>query len=132
MPDLEENFVEAKVGSRPAPVLVVEDEKGIRDTIQFALEFEGYEVFAAGNGQEALHALQRIPKPGLILLDLMMPVMDGWGFIEEVKKQEAFAAIPVVAVSACSDQAKSIRVREVISKPVDLDALCLTVRKWCG
>lgn len=112
-------------------VLVVEDEEVIRDTFRLALELEGYHVHTAGNGREALDLLARIPPPCLILLDLMMPVMNGWEFVEKVQKDAALDSIPIVIVSAYGEQAKAIRAKGVLPKPVDLRILVETVEKWC-
>jgi CheY-like chemotaxis protein len=90
-------------------VLVVEDEDVIRETFGLALELEGYKVFTAANGKEALDLLSKIPAPCLILLDLMMPVMNGWEFIEAVQKDASLSTIPVVVVTAYGDQAKKIQ-----------------------
>ncbi len=85
------------------PVLVVEDEPDIRDLMVAILESEGYTVRAAADGAEALAQLQLGNPPCVILLDLMMPVMDGWTFCREKQKFPELAAIPVVVVSAVSN-----------------------------
>lgn len=118
--------------SQAAPVLVVEDEQVIRETLTLALEIEGYQVVAAANGREGLARLAAIPKPCLILLDLMMPVMNGWEFMEEIKKTPAFAHIPIVVVTAFSEKARTIKEHTVLPKPVDLTVLYKTIEKWCG
>src|SRR5580692_3619591 len=82
-------------------ILVVEDDEVIRGTIMEILEEEGYSSMGAQNGKEALTMLAAAKKlPGLILLDLMMPVMDGWSFRDEQKKNRFFSEIPVVVVTA--------------------------------
>ena len=112
-------------------VLVVEDDQSIRDLLKIALELDGYEVSTAENGQIALDLLPQMPKPCLILLDLMMPVMDGWAFAAKLEKDVVLATIPVVIVSAFSDKGKDIKAKAFIKKPVDLEALFLVVKKWC-
>src|SRR5579864_3307066 len=102
-------------------ILVVEDDLDIREGIQEILEDEGYEVFTAGNGQEALDLLRTIPTPGLILLDLMMPVMDGHQFLELFREQAAYALVPVVVVSA--GITVEPRIAGFIKKPFDTAAL---------
>jgi CheY-like chemotaxis protein len=119
-------------GGRSKIILVVEDDEGIRETLKFALELDGYKVSTAANGQEGIELLQTIPKPGLILLDLMMPVMDGWGFIAALEKDMAFSTIPVVVVSAFADKAKTIRAAEIITKPMNFEHLMEVVKKYCG
>lgn len=112
-------------------ILVIEDDPGIRETFKFALTLEGYNVLTAGNGKEGLDLLPTIPKPGLILLDLMMPVMNGWEFLEEIKKDSSLSSIPIVVVTAFADKSKTIQVQEVINKPVTLDTLYKVVKHWC-
>lgn len=129
---------EAQSGPAPSPhrkcrsILVVEDESSIRETLRFALEMEGYTVFTASNGQEGIDLLATIPKPCMILLDLMMPVMDGWGFVEAIEKDLLLTSIPVVVVTAFSDKLKTVKARDVIKKPVDLDALSKVAQQWCA
>lgn len=113
-------------------ILVVEDETSIRETLRYALEMEGYSVYTAANGQEGIDLLANIPKPCLILLDLMMPVMDGWGFVEAIDKDTLLTNIPVVVVTAFSDKLKTVKAWGVIRKPVDLDALCEVAKQWCS
>lgn len=113
-------------------VLVVEDNKEIQDTLKVALEVEGYNVYTADNGKEALDTLAKIPTPCLILLDLMMPVMNGWEFVEEIGKDIMLSSIPVVVVSAFGDKKGTPKTEGYIQKPVDLDALLNTVSKHCG
>ena len=113
-------------------VLVIEDDEAIRETMQLALEMRGYRVVTASNGQEGIEVLGALPKPCLILLDLMMPVMDGWGFVTAIEHDPQLARIPVVVVTAFTKQAAKISARSVIAKPVPLDVLYDTVRTYCG
>jgi CheY-like chemotaxis protein len=113
-------------------ILIVEDDQSIRETFKLALEVEGYTVFTASNGKEGLELLPQMPRPCLILLDLMMPVMDGWGFVDALDKSVALASIPVVVVTAFNEKAKSIRAKQIIKKPVDLDLLFVIVKQYCG
>ena len=112
-------------------VLVVEDDEEIRNLIKLALELEGYKVFTAENGQIGLDVLRQIPRPCLILLDLMMPIMNGWAFVEGLEKDMKLATIPVVVVSAFTEVEKPIASKGFIKKPVDLDKLFEIVRNWC-
>jgi CheY-like chemotaxis protein len=112
--------------------LIVEDDEGIRETLRFALELEQYEVFTAANGHEGLQQLSQIPRPNLILLDLMMPVMNGWEFADALEKDMLLMTIPVVLVTAYGDRADSIRAHGVVKKPVDLDSLLQTVESVCA
>ena len=95
------------------------------------LEMEGYHVVTAADGREGLERLSRLPEPGLVLLDLMMPVMNGWEFLEAVKRTK-YAKIPIVIVTAYADQAGPTTCVGMIGKPIKLDALLNVVRKWCG
>ncbi len=119
----------AAVSEHSASVLLVEDDKDIRDAVSAVLEAEGYTVITAGNGQEALAALER-GQPCVVLLDLMMPVMNGWDFMEEVKKTRRLADLPVVVVSAYSER-KAEGVRRVLKKPLDVNQLLAAVADYC-
>lgn len=110
-------------------ILVIEDDANIRDVLQLALNFEGYKVVTAKNGKEGLELLSKIPHPGLILLDLMMPVMNGWEFVEAFRKKIEFKDIPVVVVSAYSERARAIECAEFVLKPLELETLLLAVKK---
>jgi CheY-like chemotaxis protein len=115
-------------------VLVVEDDPDIRATICEALEDNGYATVGAGNGVEALEYLRTAPdRPCLILLDLMMPVMDGHTFRTEQRSDAALAGIPVVVISAYRDVEKHANelAADFLAKPVRLDALLETARKHC-
>ncbi len=81
------------------PVLVVEDDPSVREIIRRALSLEGLKVLEAANGMEALARLSESP-PSLILLDLMMPELDGFGFIEELRRNDEWSKIPVVVLTA--------------------------------
>jgi CheY-like chemotaxis protein len=118
--------------AQPKTVLIVEDDEGIRETFRFALELENYTVFTAANGQIGFELLATIPKPCVILLDLMMPVMDGWGFVDVIGKDVSFVEIPIVVISAFADKAKTIRAQRVLEKPVDLNTLSQIVNQYCG
>ena len=113
-------------------VLIIDDEEGIRETLQLALEFEGYDVHTAANGEEGLEVLDQIRRPCVILLDLMMPVMNGWEFAVAIAKSELHKSIPVVVVSAFDTQAQGLPVRSVLKKPIDLSTLLDTVHHWCA
>jgi CheY-like chemotaxis protein len=113
-------------------VLIIEDDHGIRDALRMCLEFEGYKVFAAENGKEGLELLRKISPPGLILLDLLMPVMDGWEFMERVKQEISLSSIPIAIVTAYADRAHGIQGKEIVRKPVDFDALRVLVARHCG
>ena len=112
--------------AQPAHVLVVEDDRDLRDTVAAVLESEGYDVRCAENGAQAL-ALMHHGKPGAIVLDLTMPVMSGWELIDAVRADEALAHIPLVVLSATRAPAGVIH----LSKPVSLDDLVTTLERVC-
>jgi CheY-like chemotaxis protein len=105
-------------------VLLVEDNDDIREMMALALQLAGARVVCASNGREALSILQERRAPDIILLDLMMPVMNGWEFSAEVKRDDRLAQVPIVVISAMGELgAASLRPVDFIPKPVDLDRL---------
>jgi CheY-like chemotaxis protein len=113
-------------------VLLVEDDVDVREAVTDTLEDAGYQVMTARHGQEALDLLRtRDPRPCLILLDLMMPVMDGWQFRELQSKDPALAEIPVVALSAHGGL-HALGAADHLRKPVQLRALMDVVARFCG
>ena len=114
--------------------MIVEDDLDIRDALTQILEFEGYNVLSAENGQDALARLRDGEKPSLILLDLMMPVMDGWQFRVEQQKDANLNTIPVVIISADGrvyQKASAIGAVGYLKKPVELEVLLSTVERHC-
>ena len=113
-------------------ILVVEDNADIREAIVFALEAEGYVVKAALDGVDALEVLGSSPLPNLILLDMLMPRMNGWELVDALRQDPSAptARIPVVAVTATSDKVHRTPegLQGVLRKPFDLDALSATVK----
>jgi CheY-like chemotaxis protein len=117
-----------------ATVLVIEDDPDMRELERTALSCSGHEVVLAANGSEGLRALER-DRPCLILLDLMMPVMDGLTFLAERRRRGVATDIPVVCVSAGGAeivaQAMRLGARECVQKPADLGDLCERVERYC-
>ena len=114
-------------------MLVVDDQEAIRDTLQVALDDEGFTVECASNGREALDLIGRW-KPDVILLDLMMPVMDGWQFRVAQLQQDDLAAIPTVVCTARTDaEARAISMGAIayLRKPLDFDYLLDLVEAHC-
>jgi CheY-like chemotaxis protein len=111
------------------PVLVVDDERDLRETLCEVLESDGYTVLQAQNGKEAL-ALALQTEPCLILLDLMMPVMSGWQMMEALVEDGRLSSTPVVVVSASHDAPKTAQA--FLPKPFELDALLATVERFAG
>ncbi len=105
-------------------ILVVDDDRGIREALVEVLLSAGYRVSTAKNGEDALERLKAI-QPDLILLDLMMPVVDGWQFRDALRRNRTLADIPVIIISAVATQhASSLGdVAACLSKPFSIDAL---------
>jgi CheY-like chemotaxis protein len=116
-------------------VLIVEDNVDTRDSLAFLLRHEGYQVSTAANGQEALDRLRAGPRPGVILLDLLMPTMDGWEVSNRLGQDPALASIPVVVVSGvgdCPEKLASLHPAACLAKTADLATLLDTVRRHCA
>jgi CheY-like chemotaxis protein len=118
-----------------AGVLVVDDDDGIRAALAQALEEEGYLVSTAAHGGEALDYLRGAGrKPCMILLDIMMPVLDGRAFLELKRADASLADIPVVVVTAdgrALHDPVALDARAVLMKPISLDILLETVAQYC-
>ena len=113
-------------------VLIVDDDPDIRDSLREVLEDEGYEVATVANGREALdHLKASNPRPCVILLDLMMPVMDGWQFRKEQKQDPEIAGIPLVVITATGKRPVLIDAAELVMKPLDLERLLQAVERYC-
>ena len=115
---------------RPRRVLVVEDDTSIRDTLELALTVQGYEVATAANGRDAM-ALLRRGRPDLIVLDLMIPVMDGWNFRVE-QRRAGYDDVPVLVLTASRNAADSndaLGAAERLQKPFDLRHLLDTISR---
>lgn len=104
-------------------ILVVEDDFTIREALKEALEFEGYSVVTAENGQEGLEKIRETPKPCLVLLDLIMPVMGGRAFLDAVLADVTIAPIPVLMVAAQANSESCVGTTAFMKKPPDLDLL---------
>jgi CheY-like chemotaxis protein len=113
-------------------ILVVEDDKDLRDSLCEALELEGYQVVCVENGQAALRYLATGSRPCLILLDLMMPVMDGWTFRKELLKDPSLAAIPVIVMTAATPtRAGAIAAQVILHKPLHMGRVVDVVQEHC-
>jgi CheY-like chemotaxis protein len=111
-------------------VLVVEDHADLREMLAVLLETEGFAVETATNGVEALHVLER-GRPGLILLDLMMPVMSGDEFRRRQLADPRYRDVPVICMTAAHDgraRAERMLACEFFQKPIDFDSLITAVR----
>jgi two-component system chemotaxis response regulator CheY len=114
-------------------VLIVEDDEDLREMMAQILALEGFDTATATNGREALEYLKRDDAPQLILLDLMMPVMDGWEFQRERSRDPVLAGVPVVVLSALDEtRAVGAASHEFLKKPLDFDRLLQLVKAYCG
>ncbi len=120
------------MAERPARVLVVEDDTVIREAMLDALELDAYDARGVHDGAEALRLMDQW-SPDVILLDLMMPVLDAWGFRQEQRKQRKQLDVPVIIVSAGRDllaRTADLNPVAIIAKPFDLDVFLETVRRF--
>jgi len=112
-------------------VLLVEDEEELRESMRDALEMEGYDVVAATDGLDALERLEHIEHVCIVLLDLLMPRMDGWEFFEKFRARPELAAVPVIVHSSAPSRAPA-GVTKVLQKPLQIDRLLDVVREYCA
>lgn len=131
------SFTSSLLTTSAPRVLVVDDDEDLRAALADILEAEGYEVAVAADGQEALEVLreEHAPLPGLVLLDMMMPVMDGWEFCAHQKRDPKLAHVPVLVLSASADverAAAELGAQGYLRKPMDIDALLGAVARHLG
>src|SRR5215470_15975851 len=111
---------------RKGPILVIDDDLDLRETLADTLQDRGFEVITAANGLEALKLVRSMASPpSVILLDLMMPVMDGYGFLEERRKDPVLASIPLAIVTAGHgvDRNRLGNGAPIVRKPFDVPQL---------
>jgi CheY-like chemotaxis protein len=114
------------------PVLIVEDDADLRDMMAQLLSIEGFDAATVANGREALQYLQQGDRPDVILLDLMMPVMDGWEFRRQQQADPELAEVPVIVLSALDpNRARDLEADAFLKKPLDFDRLLQLVRQYC-
>ena len=111
------------------PILVVDDDPNILDVVSELLDMEGYPVATAANGAEALRMVEQ-QQPSLILLDMRMPVLDGWGFAKELKARGV--QLPILVMTAAQNArmwAEEIGAQGYVAKPFEVPALLDAVEK---
>lgn len=121
----------AQATSDRKTLLVVEDDEVIRETLAQLLEDQGYHVIATQHGREALEMLPLIPSPALVLMDLMMPVMNGWELLAALRQDARWAQLPVIILSAGGEAhgvTKDSRVR-FLKKPIRMASLLAAVQE---
>jgi CheY-like chemotaxis protein len=111
-------------------VLVIEDEHDLREMMRDALELNGYAVVTAENGQDALDKLSGIENLGLVILDLLMPVMNGWDFVEKMRERPELASVSVVVHSSAPSPAPP-GVTRILQKPLLFERLISVVSEYC-
>ena len=112
-------------------VFIIEDDVDTREMIAKFLELEGYHVELASNGRQALDRFNDGADACVILLDLMMPVMDGWQFRREQKLDADIAGIPLVVITATGKRPVLIDAAELVMKPLDLTQLFEAIARYC-
>jgi two-component system chemotaxis response regulator CheY len=124
------NPAKKQQAARKPLVMVVDDDDDIRDALSEVLSRMHYDVVVASHGLDALVQLHANVRPNVIVLDLMMPVMDGYQFVAEMRKHPAFGTIPVLVITAAGNarvEAAKMRVAGHIQKPFKLDELLATI-----
>jgi two-component system, OmpR family, response regulator MprA len=119
------------MSTRASKVLIVEDDEDLSAGLRQTLEEEGYTVETARDGIEALEALSRGEAPFIILLDLMMPRMDGWQFLSEWRDRGQATRIPIVLLSGVGAIPDAPGVADFLRKPVTAEKLLRCVRRYC-
>lgn len=114
-------------------VAIIEDDSEFRDMLRDLLEEQQYRVVAVANGAEALEALRGDVVPNVILLDVSMPVMDGFDFLRFRNEDPRLAAVPVVLVTnAKPHERPTIGVNVVVRKPIDIDEILFAIKRYCA
>jgi two-component system chemotaxis response regulator CheY len=113
-----------------AVVLIVDDDESIRETLALALQLGHHEAAAVSNGREALDWLEQHRLPRLILVDLMMPVMDGWQLLERLRQDDRLSRVPVVVITAFGRDLGSAGQYPILRKPIEFDDLLETVGRY--
>jgi len=111
---------------RAGPILIVDDDLDIREVLAETLEEQGFHVVTAPNGLDAIRLIRNMTTPpSIILLDLMMPIMDGYGFLEERQKDPLLSSIPVAIITAGHgvEHSRLANGSRIIPKPIDLPKL---------
>jgi CheY-like chemotaxis protein len=116
-------------------ILIVEDDSALREALAQVLSDEGYELLTARDGLEAVNCLKMGNRPDVILLDLSMPVVNGWEFRMFQKRDPELATIPVILITAGGYSREEVAWLEpsaLIAKPIDLDLLLADIRRFCA
>lgn len=121
------------MGVGNCPLLLVEDDPELRHALAELLAYEGYTVALVADGSEALAYLRGRARPGLILLDLELPVMDGRSVIQQITADPELSKIPMVALSVdeiTEPEIAALSVKALLKKPVFVETFLATVGEW--
>jgi CheY-like chemotaxis protein len=122
----------AREAAKRCLVAIIEDDSEFRNMLRELLEEEQYRVVAVSNGAEALDTLRGETLPNVILLDVSMPVMDGFDFLRVRNDDPQLAAVPVVLVTnAKPHERPTIGVSDVVRKPIDIDEILFAIKRYC-
>lgn len=124
-------------------ILIIEDNKEIQSSLKLALTSEGFIVSTANNGKEGMEELEHMLSPCVIILDLMMPIMNGWEFLDKLNALNTFSKIPIIILSALADKSSSLKdslgdkslnlnIQEFFQKPIDLNSFLDSIHKNCA
>jgi len=114
-------------------ILVVDDDHDLRESLREILEEEGFETIGASNGKEAIELLSTggQPRPRVVLLDIMMPVMTGLDVVDRIRRDRAMARTPVVLMTAFRTLVKTNEKTRVLFKPFSIDGVLSAIRNAC-
>ncbi len=116
-------------------ILIVEDDSALREALAQVLTDEGYDLLSASDGLEAVTCLKKGNRPDVILLDLSMPVVNGWEFRMFQMRDPDLAHIPVILITAggyTPEEVAWLQASALIHKPVDLPFLLSAIRRFCA
>jgi CheY-like chemotaxis protein len=111
-------------------ILIVEDDHDTRVSLRQTLEGEGYYVFSAANGSQAIELLRRVKPPSLILIDILMPVMNGEELIGHLSTDPVLRLVPAIVVSAFPEDAKRLVASAFVEKPINLKLLLKLIDEY--
>jgi DNA-binding response OmpR family regulator len=114
-------------------ILVIDDDSTIREMLEMVLDSEGYEVFTASHGMAAFALLDQV-HPHVIILDMKMPILDGWGFLEQYRRRPG-AKVPVIVLTAAQDdsrRASEVGADAYVAKPFAIDDLIRVLDRYIG
>lgn len=111
-------------------ILLIDDDHDNRVTLRLILEEHGYEVWTAANGRLALEMLEKQSLPDLVLLDMMMPLMDGEEFLKQVEVKHHLSSLPILILTSYREKLQKIGKKPVIMKPIDLESFAQQIENF--